>query len=257
MPSKSRRDRISAIPSTWPLTIWPPSSSPTFNERSRLTLAPRPPLPERRHCKRLGAEVESDRRTSLQRLDANNGEARARIGDRRPDRNRAGVVGACDPEPPQLARRRNINYLSDVADNSGEHPRPSPARPAMPDNKAFCPLPGPYETLRSHGSYSSLSLSGIPPSVVMAGLAPAIHALPPWVAWHYKYYVISTDYTDRRTFSWMAGSIPGSQSGDGHDEDPKIVDKIRSLCHGFLISRIGRQVGEAARDVSNEKGNRV
>ena len=28
------------MPSTWPLTMWPPSSSPILSERSRLTLSP-------------------------------------------------------------------------------------------------------------------------------------------------------------------------------------------------------------------------
>src|ERR1700722_1045715 len=63
---------------------------------------PRPPLPERRDCKRLGAEVESERRTFTPRLDANNGEARARIGDRSAQGNGSGVVSARDPEPVQL-----------------------------------------------------------------------------------------------------------------------------------------------------------
>src|SRR5580692_5605732 len=66
-------------------------------------MSPRPPLPERRDGKRLGAEVESERRTFTPRLDTNHGEARARIGDRSTQSNASGVVGAHDPESVQLA----------------------------------------------------------------------------------------------------------------------------------------------------------
>ena len=64
---------------------------------------PFPPSAKSCHRKRLGADVESERRTLPPRLDANHREARAGIGDRGSQRNCSGVVGARDPEPVQLA----------------------------------------------------------------------------------------------------------------------------------------------------------
>jgi hypothetical protein len=75
------------MPSIWSLTMCPPSSSPTFSDRSRL-MRPPPPLPQRRHRERLGADVERDRRAVSARFDTNDGETHAGIGDRRPDGNR-------------------------------------------------------------------------------------------------------------------------------------------------------------------------
>src|SRR6185437_1228825 len=85
----------------------------------KVDVVPRPPLAERRHRKRFGADVERDGRTGLKRLDADDGQARAGIGDRGADGNRTPLVGARDPESLDLAGLRNINYLSDIADNSG------------------------------------------------------------------------------------------------------------------------------------------
>ena len=96
-------------------------------------MAPLPPFPERRHRERLGPDVEGDRRTAHARLDADHCQARAGIGDRGADGNRFGVVSAGDPESPQIAGRRNINDLSDVADNPSEHPKTLLARvPTLP-----------------------------------------------------------------------------------------------------------------------------
>ena len=40
MSGRSSREISSATPSTWPATMWPPSSSPTFIARSRLSRVP-------------------------------------------------------------------------------------------------------------------------------------------------------------------------------------------------------------------------
>src|ERR1700677_1971324 len=104
---------------------------------------PCPPSAEGCHRKRLGADVESERRTFAPRLDANQCEARARIGDRSAERNGFRVVGARDPEPAQLARCRDINDLPNVADNPGEHPSPQPrVEPrGYPSSRAGAPFP--------------------------------------------------------------------------------------------------------------------
>src|SRR6478672_3595472 len=78
---------------------------------------PLPPFPQRCHRERLGADIEGDRRTPLARLDADHGEAYARIGDRRAKGNGRRIVAAFDPEPAQLTRRLDIHDLPDVADN--------------------------------------------------------------------------------------------------------------------------------------------
>src|SRR6185437_13657371 len=99
---------------------------------------PGPPFSQRCHRQRLGADVEGDRRTAFARLDADDGQAGAGIGDRGANGNRPRLVSARELEPPELAGRRNINELANIAYNPSEHPKPFARAPGLFDPR---PIP--------------------------------------------------------------------------------------------------------------------
>ena len=94
--------RIWPTPSTWPVTRWPPSSSPTFSERSRLIARARLPVadagcsPASRLRPRPGTSRAAAGRAAIDRRQADAG-----AGDRGADLDRRRIIGACDAEPLQ------------------------------------------------------------------------------------------------------------------------------------------------------------
>ena len=85
MSVKSSRAISSARPSTWPLTRWPPSSSPSRSARSRLSLVPRCQAPAVVTRKRLGGGIDRKPRAAdrLARARPRSGMARSRRSKRR------------------------------------------------------------------------------------------------------------------------------------------------------------------------------
>ena len=83
---------IVPMPSTWPVTIWPPSSSPTFSARSRLSRAPSAHRPAAvRLC--VSAET-STANQSVALVDHRQADARA--GDRGAEIDRRHIIAAGD-----------------------------------------------------------------------------------------------------------------------------------------------------------------
>ena len=105
-------------PSTWPVTIWPPGSSPTLSARSRLSPLPSAHRPRRGPALSLGRDV--DREPAIAFVD--DGEADARAGDRRAEIDAGHVVAAGDPDA-QVAARLDGLDPADIGDDPGGHQR--------------------------------------------------------------------------------------------------------------------------------------
>ena len=72
---------MSATPSTWPETIWPPSSSPIFSERSRLSFVPGPHVPAVVRASVSAAASTSNQQPPPSRGPCDHRQARAGAGD--------------------------------------------------------------------------------------------------------------------------------------------------------------------------------
>ena len=118
MSVRSSRATSSAMPSTWPATIWPPSSSPIFSARSRLSRVPCCPAPGRGEPQRLGGGIDrepgavasSPVSTTVRQTPEQAIEAPIAIDGAR--------IGAGDLEPAQtLGPRLDREHLADVGDD--------------------------------------------------------------------------------------------------------------------------------------------
>ena len=102
--------------STWPVTMWPPSSSPTLSGRSRLSRAPS------RHRFGGGAGQGFARNIDREPVVAlvDDRQAHARAGDRGAEVDAAHVIPAADGQP-QVAALLGAADGADVGDDPGEH----------------------------------------------------------------------------------------------------------------------------------------
>jgi hypothetical protein len=116
---------ITATPSTWPVTRWPPSSSPTLSERSRLIFVPGSPLADQGLGQGLGGSLDLEDAAGLAvgaRAQARHGQAHAGTGDRGADLDAGGVIGAGDGETLQAgALAVGFHDRADGGDDAGEH----------------------------------------------------------------------------------------------------------------------------------------
>ena len=116
----ARAPAISPTASTWPNTMWPPSSSPMRSERSRLTVSPTAQAPAV-VTSRVAAEA-STVNQSVALVDR--GEADARGGDRAAERD----LGERQPGPDghaPAAAVGDLEHPADIGDDPGEHDAPS------------------------------------------------------------------------------------------------------------------------------------
>ena len=79
MPSKSRRETISATPSTWPLTMWPAKLVADPQRPLKIDAFAFAPAAQRRDRQRLGAHVKSDAGAGIPGLDAGGRKASAAL----------------------------------------------------------------------------------------------------------------------------------------------------------------------------------
>ena len=123
MSGRSSRATMVAMPSACPATMWPPSSSPIFSARSRLSRVPDAPMLRRGHGQRLGGGIDLEPGLALRHARRNHREADAIAGDRRAVGDGRLIVAAGDAQPVQLPlrRRRQSDDLADIGDNAGEH----------------------------------------------------------------------------------------------------------------------------------------
>ena len=84
------------MPSTWPLTRCPPSSSPSRSERSRLSLVPRCHVPAVVTRQRLRRHVDGKERAIALLATLHDRQARTGTGDGRTDVDGGGIVAAGD-----------------------------------------------------------------------------------------------------------------------------------------------------------------
>jgi len=120
IPSKSSRETIFAIPSTWPVTIWPPSSSPIFSARSRLIFVPT------RHCAavvraRVSAAASISNMSVRPHLPPQPRSGTGGTGDGCAKRDALGRIGTGDAQTPQGAALLDGNDLAHIGDDAREH----------------------------------------------------------------------------------------------------------------------------------------
>ena len=114
--ASGRRSTIRAMPSTWPKTRCPPSSSPSRSDFSRLTGVPSCQSP------RVVQRQSLDRRLHREcsGFDCNHRQARSRAGDRGPERDRRGVKGRSDRQIEKFAAAQPP-HPSHIGDDPGKH----------------------------------------------------------------------------------------------------------------------------------------
>ena len=101
------------MPSTWPLTMWPPSSSPSRSARSRLSLVPRCQVPAV-VIRSVSAAASTAKNGPIAGPAAlHDGQADAGTGDRGADVDAVGIVAAGDGETAQaLGLLLNVNNFA-------------------------------------------------------------------------------------------------------------------------------------------------
>ena len=106
----------SATASTWPVTIWPPSSSPRRSARSRLSLRALAPAIGGGLRDRLARDVDGEPVLAL----VDDGQAHAGAGDGGAEVDPVEIVARADDQP-QVAALLGAAHGADVGDDPGEH----------------------------------------------------------------------------------------------------------------------------------------
>ena len=117
------RDHL-ASPSTWPLTICPPSSSPALSARSRLIAGARPPTSGRGQPQGFRRRIDGEPGAPALLAGANHRKANAGTGDRGPVEQSARGIAAGDLHAMQVVGARpDAAHLADIGDNACKHGR--------------------------------------------------------------------------------------------------------------------------------------
>ena len=120
----SSRATIRAVASTWPVTRWPPSSSPILSERSRFTLVPAFHSPSVVKASVSAAASTSNQEPREALSPGDDGEARPGAGDRGAERDALGRIARMKAKPLQRALfSADLGDLADIGHDAGEHGR--------------------------------------------------------------------------------------------------------------------------------------